>query len=88
MEILNFSNNRNGKLNNRAFTTLRLKNDKYHIGAIFEIRLKGITKGTATVAGVNHFTPDKINGFIARPDTGYPARDCRCITRKKKKLFD
>ena len=83
---LEFSYNWNNKLNNLAFSTLRLRNDnRYFKGARFQVYLKGTFKGTAKVEAVNHFTIDKITEFVARIDTGYSASECRKIIREMHK---
>jgi len=80
---LEFSYNWNNKLNNTAFSTLRLRDDRtYFKGARFDVYLKGVFKGKAKVEAVNHFTIDKITEFVARIDTGYSASECRKIIRE------
>ncbi|MDR1155280.1 MAG: hypothetical protein LBL04_11280 [Bacteroidales bacterium] len=79
-QILEFNENWNGKLNCKAFTTLRLRNDrKFYKGARFQVYLKKVYKGTATVKSVSILTLDRINDFIAWLDTGYSAEECRDI---------
>ncbi|MDR0834622.1 MAG: hypothetical protein LBN93_10655 [Candidatus Symbiothrix sp.] len=87
-QILQFQNNWNNKLNCKAFTTLRLRNDKkYHTGAKFEVQLKGVSKGTATVKAVSYCQLDKISDYFAYLDTGYPADECRKIIREMYKKY-
>jgi hypothetical protein len=81
-QTLEFSDNYNNKLNCKAFTTLRLRNDrKYYPGAKFRIQLKGTYKGTAIVKAVSHFNIDRINDYIAFLDTGSSAQECRQIIK-------
>jgi len=77
MNILDFSYNWNNKLNNAAFTSLRLRNDeKYVVGSRYAILLKDKKIQEAELVAVKHFLLNDINEFIARIDTGYTRDKC------------
>jgi uncharacterized protein YqfB (UPF0267 family) len=72
METLEFSYNWNNKLANKAFTTLRLHNErKYETGKVFEIKLKNSILGTAELRDKRTIRLDQLNSFITFLDTGY-----------------
>lgn len=72
MNYINFSYNWNNKLDNLAFTSIRLRNDeKYHIGKTFEVVYQKMGKGAHEIRAIKHLKLDEINEFIARIDTGY-----------------
>ncbi|MDR2439928.1 MAG: hypothetical protein LBE12_11230 [Planctomycetaceae bacterium] len=72
IEVLSFSNNWNNKLNNKAFTSLRLHNDtKFEVGKLFRIILKGRSLGTAELREKRMIRIDQLNPFITFLDTGY-----------------
>lgn len=85
MTDLIFTYNWNNKLQNKAFTTIRLRNDKkYEIGKEFSIQLQpkgkpSETLGIAKIIDVKHFTLEKLNNFIAHIDTGYSKEECEKI---------
>lgn len=82
MEKLTFSHNWNNKLDCKAFTTLRLRNDrKYHKGQELEIIEKRFSagefsRGTFIIAEIKHLKIYQINEFIARLDTGFNREEC------------
>lgn len=76
MKEIKFSYNWNNKLECLSFTTIRPKSDKYKVGEVYQINLKGQSKGTATIAEIKEFKLEKINEFIARLDTGYSREKC------------
>jgi hypothetical protein len=76
MEQIKFSYNWNNKLDCLSFTTIRPKSNKYKVGQIYEILLKGNSKGKATIAEIKEFKLEKLNEFIARLDTGYNREKC------------
>jgi hypothetical protein len=83
MQDLVFSQNWNNKLDNKAFTTLRLEdNQKYYVGAEKMIKLKSHEKGKAVIKGVKPLMIDQINDYIAYVDTGYDAAECKNILRR------
>ncbi|BDX39319.1 hypothetical protein CYCD_26740 [Tenuifilaceae bacterium CYCD] len=72
MKTISFSNNWNNKLNNKAFSTLRLHNPtKYIVGQQYEIELQGKNLGTAILKEVRVLRADQLNEFICHLDTGY-----------------
>lgn len=80
---INFSNNWNKKLDNTAFTTIRLENpNKYKIGQQYEIKLnhKKITVGK--IIEIRKLMFKDINEFIAYLDTGYSSTECKKIIQK------
>jgi hypothetical protein len=72
IEILAFSYNWNNKLNNKAFTSLRLHNDtKFQTGKQFRIILNGKMFGIAELREKRVLRFDQLNPFITFLDTGY-----------------
>lgn len=84
-----FTYNWNNKLDNKAFTTLRLKNNnKYRYERTYNIILiekfwpeKRVNKGEAIIVDMRHFKIEKINQFIAYIDTGYSSEECKKMIR-------
>ncbi|MDD4992153.1 MAG: hypothetical protein PHR83_07980 [Paludibacter sp.] len=69
---IQFSYNWNNKLQNKAFTTIRLHNpNKYKVGNVYEIEINDNPKGTATLQDVRVLRIDQLNDFICYLDTGY-----------------
>jgi hypothetical protein len=71
MKTIKFNCNWNGKLNNQAFTTLRLRSKKYVIGTKFIIDLLGEIKGVAELKNIHILKLEHLNDFITYLDTGY-----------------
>ena len=86
MNQIKFTYNWNNKLHCKAFTTLRLHNDKYVVGQAYEIYLKNgkewTFKGTAELKAKRTFKKSRINEFIAFLDTGYSSGKCQEIIGK------
>lgn len=88
MFTINFSNNWNNKLNNRAFTTIRLKNNnKYFTNNIYYINLdqkgkQSVNFGTAQCIAIKHFKLAQLTEFTAHVDTGYNKTECEQIIRR------
>ena len=81
-ESLEFSENWNGgKLDNKAFTTLRLS-ARFQIGQEVDIYLKKQKKGTAIVIDKKELRLHQINEYIAYLDTGYNAKECQALIKK------
>lgn len=81
-ERLEFTQNWNGKLNCGSFTTMRLHDPiKYSVGAVKQVYLKGIWKGSARIIDVKRLHLSDINLFTAKLDTGLPPEDCRRLIR-------
>ncbi len=71
-DIIRFSNNWNNKLDNKAFTTIRLHNpNKYRQGLFYEIELKGGARGQAELREIRTLRATQFNNFICYLDTGY-----------------
>ena len=76
MNVINFSHNWNGKLNNKYFTTIRKrtgnKYEYYHsrIGEIFSVRLKGKEVGKAKLIEVEWAELIDIPDALLTIDTG------------------
>ncbi len=71
-DLIKFSYNWNNKLDNKAFTTIRIHNEqKYVTGREFIIELRGIKKGIATLQEKRVFKIDQLNEFMSFVDTGY-----------------
>lgn len=81
MKALNFSYNWNNKLDNRAFTSIRLS-DEYKVMDEFIINFKGQPKGTARIIEIKEFFIDQLNPFMAYIDTGYSVDECKNIIKK------
>lgn len=89
MEDLVFSYNWNNKLDNKAFTTLRLEDEKkYYVGAGKMVKLKSHEKGKAIIRGVKPLMLDQINDYIAYIDTGYDSAECKNIIRRMYSTVD
>ena len=79
---LEFSHNWNNKLHGKAFTSIRLWNEKKYIAGIeFPVYLNGFSRGFATLISVKRLKLAQINEHIARLDTGYSATECREMLR-------
>ncbi|MBB2950896.1 MULTISPECIES: hypothetical protein [Sphingobacterium] len=81
MEHINFSKNWNNKLDCEAFTTLRMPNERYKTGQVFEITLNEESKGCATLVAITYINLEDITEYIARLDTGCSAEDCKNLIR-------
>lgn len=69
---IKFSFNWNNKLENKAFTTIRLHNpNKYKTGNVYEIELNETPKGTARLQEIRVLNLWQLNDFICYLDTGY-----------------
>lgn len=76
METIKFSNNWNGKLSNKAFTTFRPHNpEHYSVGKEYRIELRGKYLGNAVLRSMRMICPDQLNDFVSYLDTGYSARE-------------
>lgn len=80
--IINFIYNWNNKLDNTAFTTIRLRNDnKYKVGYEYYIDLKqgnhNVNKGLCKCIDIKYFTISQINNYIAYLDTGLNIKECK-----------
>ena len=86
--ITRFSYNWNGKLNCRAFTTIRLLNKtKYAQGSVHQILLKNKERqvtdfGRAVVVEAKEIRGNNLNEFIAHLDTGYSMEEMKGILKK------
>jgi len=89
-EKIDFSQNWNNKLNCKCFTTLRLKSEKYKIGNVYEITLKGGTMFFAKIIAIKTLKIHQINDFIAAIDTGYSVEEMKRLikTMYKNKVKD
>lgn len=97
MSALTFSYNWNKKLENHAFTTVRLWNpDKYFQGAVLKVVLNNSSGeiareyGEAAIVSVKKITLDRVNEFIAFLDSGYDVEEFKKIitTMYKGKKID
>jgi len=87
--IIRFSFNWNGKLNNRAFTTIRIHNpNKYTIGKTYQIELNGKPNGKATLQDKRVLRVDQLNRFICYLDTGYSQTETMNILKRMYKTID
>ena len=89
IETIRFSYNWNGKLNNKAFTTLRIHNPgKYTIGKTYNIELNGEFKGQAVLREKRVLQVKQLNDFICYLDTGYNQFETLNILRRMYKAID
>jgi len=80
---LEFSYNWNNKLDSDFYTTLRLHNpDKYVLGRIYDVKLKGKSHHKAVLVSGKILKLANINEFIADLDTGYSVEECKNIIKK------
>jgi len=87
--VIRFSFNWNGKLNNRAFTTIRVHNpNRYTIGKTYQIELNGQHKGKATLQDKRVLRADQLNSFICYLDTGYSQAETLNILKRMYKNMD
>lgn len=83
LQTINFSFNWNGKLNNKAFTTIRLHNPKkYRVGELYNIHLKGIPQGTAELKAITVLKGRQFNDYISYMDTGYSRSEMMDILKR------
>lgn len=82
-DIIPFSFNWNNKLDNKAFTTIRLHNpNKYKQGLAFKIELKGELKGKAELREIRTLRASQLNNFMCYLDTGYSKQETFEILKK------
>lgn len=83
MSKITFTTNWNNKLDCKAFTTLRLRNDsKYVPGQKYSIYHKDKFRGYAVIRSISHFHLHNLNNFISYLDTGYSKEECAAIIKK------
>jgi hypothetical protein len=88
---IRFSYNWNKKLDCKAFTTIRLNNQKYKIGEVYEIILEEKNKelqylGTAMIEHIKTIWKSEMDLFTAFLDTGYNANQTKALIDKMYKL--
>ena len=89
LPVIRFSFNWNNKLNNKAFTTLRLHNPgKYKPGQRYQIELNGQPKGIATLQEKRTLKIADLNNFICFLDTGYNRNETIAILKRMYKGID
>lgn len=82
-DIIKFSTNWNGKLSNKAFTTIRMHDPKkYVVGKLYTIELRGKNIGRAVLKDRRVIKIDRLNDFICYLDTGYNKPQTVDILRK------
>jgi hypothetical protein len=82
-ETISFSYNWNGKLNNKAFTTLRIHNPrKYIVGKTYCIELSRKQKGKAVLNAKRVLKISQLNEFICFLDTGYSREETLKIIKR------
>jgi|JFJP01.1.fsa_nt_gi hypothetical protein len=85
--VISFSFNWNNKLQNKAFSTIRIHNPKkYQVGNVYKIELKGEAIGTAILQEKRTLKADQLNNFICFLDTGYNRPDTLNILSKMYKI--
>lgn len=90
IEDLHFTHNWNNKLDCKAFTTIRIYNERKHVkGARFNIILKRTeNKGMGVIHDVKPFLLAQLNSFMSYLDTGYPVEQCRNIMERMYSKMD
>ena len=92
MNIISFSFNWNNKLDNTAFSSIRLEIPKYVVGKIFKVMLREEDKGLAAVRHITRFKLKNLNDPMALLDTGYGKEETikliKTIYKNKKIDFD
>jgi len=80
VEIIKFSYNWNGKLCNKAFTTIRLHNPRKYIkDNVYNIELNNEILGQAKLIDIKTITPANLNNYISFLDTGYSPNETQKI---------
>jgi hypothetical protein len=74
---INFNENWNGKLLCNCFTTIRLFDDKYRLGGIYDIALKGKISGPAEIVFLKEINLSQITTAMAYVDIGYSATQAK-----------
>jgi len=83
METIKFSYNWNNKLDNKAFTTLRLHNPhKYSQGQRYRIESSGQLRGIAVLKEIRTFTLESLNNFVTYLDTGYNVSETKELLQR------
>jgi hypothetical protein len=88
LDNLNFSYNWNNKLQCKAYTTLRLFGNKYHVGKRFNVTLNNQPMHVAEVIEIKKIRLQDINEYIAHIDTGYSTIECRDIITRMYRSVD
>lgn len=88
-DIIRFSYNWNNKLENKAFTTLRIHNPKkYILGNAYQIELEGKIKGMAVLHSKRILSVEQLNDFICYLDTGYNRTEAKNILQRMYKSIN
>ena len=83
METINFTTNWNNKLTNKAFTTIRIHNDrKYYTGGEYQITLKNKPLGVAILKKKHTIKVSQLTDCMCFLDTGYNVPETINIIRK------
>lgn len=81
--VINFSHNWNGKLQNKCFTTIRLHNPrKYQIGKIYEVRLKETIIKECEIIAIKETVIANMGEIVCHLDTGYSRFETMKILHK------
>jgi hypothetical protein len=80
LPVLKFSNNWNKKLFCDAFTSIRLKQAKYYVGAVFKVQEGNNTVyGYYRIVAIQELRLHEIDDFIGYLDTGYSGHETQNI---------
>ena len=83
IDTIKFTYNWNGKLNNHAFTTVRLHNSKkYTVGALYMIECKNITTFAARIIDIRTLKLAQFNEWMAYLDTGYNLAEFKKVVHR------
>lgn len=84
-----FSFNWNNKLENKAFTTIRIHNEsKYIAGNDYDIELNNKPKGVALLKEKRTINISQLNDFICYLDTGYNRDETIAMLQRMYKHID
>lgn len=70
------------KLDLKCFSTIRLKQEKFKLGAQFQVEMNGFSYGIAEIVDVREFKLSQLSEGMARLDTGYGKDECIGIIKK------
>ncbi len=82
MKQLTFYTNWNNKLGCNIFTTMRLESNKYTIGELYNLKLKGVDIGVVEILDIKKFWLHDLKEWVALIDTGYNKDECIDLIKK------
>jgi hypothetical protein len=89
LPFIPFTTNWNNKLDCKAFTTIRIRNDeKYKIGHKYCITLNKLPQFVAEIVSITHFQLNSITPAMSYLDTGYGTEETKKIIEKMYKKYN